>query len=264
VCSLLPTGLEGKSSLEDWVSLTTGNDQHHHPPTQLIRHSVEIPRFSLAPVVIPAFPSVTGGPGHGTELLAVSITFLLFIHTSSSPTVSDTATEFHGLTIVQVSQNQAAVVSDPQNHIFVIKNAGFVAFAIEGTYDVLAIVDQTHLPGVVKDRLTGVILGWTHEIKMKSQIGAGKEQEYIVATLYASFRPSAFYISDHPSQSLNIPASNCAILQRGDDLELLGAGQSVITNPSVTLRGLYTLGENQLEMPTKDMYVPPVVSMTWH
>jgi hypothetical protein len=55
--------------------------------------------------------------------------------------------------------------------------------------------------------------------------------------------------------SLNIPASNCAILQRGDDLELLGAGQSVITNPSVTLRGLYTLGENQLEMPTKDMFV---------
>jgi regulator of protease activity HflC (stomatin/prohibitin superfamily) len=44
-------------------------------------------------------------------------------------------------------------------------------------------------------------------------------------------------------------------LQRGDDLELLGAGQSVITNPSVTLRGLFTLGENQLEMPTKDMYV---------
>ena len=54
---------------------------------------------------------------------------------------------------------------------------------------------------------------------------------------------------------MDIPANNCAILQRGDDLELLGAGQSVITNPSVTLRGLYTLGENQLEMPTKDMYV---------
>jgi hypothetical protein len=50
-----------------------------------------------------------------------------------------------------------------------------------------------------------------------------------------------------------MPANNCAILQRGDDLSLLGAGQSVITNPSVTLRGLYTLGENQLEMPTKDM-----------
>jgi hypothetical protein len=65
--------------------------------------------------------------------------------------------------------------------------------------------------------------------------------------------PSVSGFNSH--HSLNIPASNCAILQRGDDLELLGAGQSVITNPSVTLRGLYTLGENQLEMPTKDMCV---------
>ncbi|KAG5219941.1 band domain-containing protein [Salix suchowensis] len=95
--------------------------------------------------------------------------------------------------------------------------------AIEGTYDVLSIVDQTHLPGVVKDRLTGVTLGWTHEVKMKSRVGAAEEREYVVATF------------------LNIPASNCAILQRGDDLELLPAGQSVVTNPSVTLRGLYTL-----------------------
>ncbi|KAF8061467.1 hypothetical protein FPV67DRAFT_1673110 [Lyophyllum atratum] len=150
--------------------------------------------------------------------------------------LSDTVISFQGLTVVQVSQNQAAVVSDPQNHIFVIKNSGFVAFAIEGTYDVLSIVDQTHLPGVVKDRLTGVTLGWTHEVKMKSKIGLKEEKEYVVATF------------------LNIPASNCAILQRGDDLELLGAGQSVITNPSVTLRGLYTLGENQLEMPTKDIF----------
>ena len=63
------------------------------------------------------------------------------------------------------------------------------------------------------------------------------------------------FLTDLLKYSLNIPASNCAILQRGDDLELLGAGQSVITNPSVTLRGLYTLGENQLEMPTKDMFV---------
>jgi len=28
----------------------------------------------------------------------------------------------------------------------------------------------------------------------------------------------------------------------------------VITNPSVTLRGMYTLGENQLELPTKDIF----------
>ena len=55
--------------------------------------------------------------------------------------------------------------------------------------------------------------------------------------------------------SLNIPANNCAILQRGDDLELLSAGQHCITNPNVTLRGLYTLGENQLETSVKDLYV---------
>ncbi|KAF8990342.1 hypothetical protein BDQ17DRAFT_1393150 [Cyathus striatus] len=150
--------------------------------------------------------------------------------------LSDTVIEFQGLTVVQVSQNQAAVISDPQNHIFVIKNSGFVAYAIEGTYDVLSIVDQTHLPTVVKDKLTGVNLGWTHEVKMHSKITGANDKDYVVATF------------------LNIPASNCAILQRGDDLELLGAGQSVIINPSVTLRGLYTLGENQLEMPTKDIF----------
>jgi hypothetical protein len=37
--------------------------------------------------------------------------------------------------------------------------------------------------------------------------------------------------------SLNIPASNCAVLQRGDDLELLGAGQSVITTPVLSFEG---------------------------
>lgn len=63
--------------------------------------------------------------------------------------------------------------------------------------------------------------------------------------------------------SLDIPANNCAILQSGNDLELLPAGQHCITHPNVTLRGLYTLGENQFEMPTKDMCVllPPLFSV---
>jgi len=59
---------------------------------------------------------------------------------------------------------------------------------------------------------------------------------------------------------LDIPANNCAILQSGNDLELLPAGQHCITHPNVTLRGLYTLGENQFEMPTKDMCVILVAS----
>jgi len=150
--------------------------------------------------------------------------------------LSDTVISFNGLTVVQVSQNQAAVVADPQNHIFVIKNSGFVAYAIEGAYRVLSIVDQTHLPTPVKDGITGAILGSTHEVTMSSQTGSGGERNYVVALF------------------LNIPANNCAILQKGDDLELLPAGQHYITNPNVTLRGLYTLGENQKEMPTKDMY----------
>ncbi|KAM5543521.1 hypothetical protein V8D89_002772 [Ganoderma adspersum] len=150
--------------------------------------------------------------------------------------LSDTVIEFNGLTVVQVSQNQAAVVSDPQNHVFVIKNSGFVAYAIEGTYNVLSIVDQTHLPTKIQDRITGVVLGWSHEVTMRSQTGSGQKQEYVVALF------------------LNIPANNCAILQKGDDLELLPAGQHFITSPNVTLRGLFTLGENQLEMPTKDIF----------
>ena len=64
------------------------------------------------------------------------------------------------MTIVQVSQNQAAVIADPQNQIFVIKNSGFVALAIEGSYRVLEIVDQTHLPNQIKDGVTHAILGW--------------------------------------------------------------------------------------------------------
>jgi hypothetical protein len=100
-----------------------------------------------------------------------------------SPPVSDTVIEFNGLTVVQVSQNQAAVVSDPQNQVFVIKNSGFVAYAVEGTYDVLSIVDQTHLPTVVKDQVTKLILGSTHEVKMKSKVGHQLEKEYVVATL---------------------------------------------------------------------------------
>jgi len=150
--------------------------------------------------------------------------------------LSDTVIEFQGMTVVQVSQNQAAVISDPQNQIFVIKNAGFAAFALEGSYNVLEVIDQTHLPNAVKDRVTNATLGWTHEVRMRSQVGAGKAQEYIVALF------------------LNIPASNCAVLQCGDDLEVLPAGQHCITNPQVTLRGMFTCGENQIEMPTKDIF----------
>ncbi|KAI9439401.1 hypothetical protein BJY52DRAFT_1217290 [Lactarius psammicola] len=152
--------------------------------------------------------------------------------------LSDTVINFQGLTVVQVSQNQAAVISDPQNHIFVLKNAGFVAYGVTGSYDVLAIVDQTHLPNPITDHVTGAILGRSFEVRMTSATGPANSstRDYVVALF------------------LDIPANNCAILQSGNDLELLPAGQHCITHPNVTLRGLYTLGENQFEMPTKDIF----------
>jgi hypothetical protein len=99
--------------------------------------------------------------------------------------VSDTVIKFQGLTVAQVSQNQAAVISDPQNHIFVLKNAGFVAYGVAGSYDVLAIVDQTHLPHAIKDHVTGAILGHSFEVRMRSATGpAGSSAtDYVVALL---------------------------------------------------------------------------------
>ncbi|KAG8898688.1 hypothetical protein FRB99_007228 [Tulasnella sp. 403] len=149
--------------------------------------------------------------------------------------ISDTVIEFNGLTIVQVSQNQAAVISDPQNQIFVIKNGGFVALALQGSYDVLSVVDQTHLPNALTDHITHAVLGHWHEVKMRSHVG-GNVHDYVVATF------------------LDIPANNCAILQKGDELEILPAGQHYITNPNITLRKLFTRGECQTEMPTKDIF----------
>jgi hypothetical protein len=145
-------------------------------------------RSSHDQVSILVSPSGTGGHAHGAGPKAVSdfkLSFNVYLESLCLlyHLVSDTVIEFQGLTVVQVSQNQAAVVSDPQNQVFVVRNSGFVAYAMEGSYDVLSIVDQTHLPTVVKDRLTGITLGWTHEVKMKSKVSAREEREYVVATL---------------------------------------------------------------------------------
>ncbi|KAH9956128.1 hypothetical protein BGW80DRAFT_1234594 [Lactifluus volemus] len=150
--------------------------------------------------------------------------------------LSDSVINFRGLTVVQVSPNQAAVISDPQNKIFVLKNSGFVAYGITGSYDVLAIVDQTHLPHVIKDHITGAILGRSLEVRMSTTTAPSSAKDCVAALF------------------LDIPANNCAILQSGNDLELLPAGHYCITHPNVTLRGLYTLGENQFEMCTKNIF----------
>ncbi|KAI9433632.1 hypothetical protein BJY52DRAFT_1160217 [Lactarius psammicola] len=152
--------------------------------------------------------------------------------------LSDTVINFQGLTVVQVSQNQAAVISDPQNTVFVLKNPGFVAYCVTGSYDVLDIVDQTRLPDPIKDRVTGAILGHKFEVRVAFATGSANfSTKENVAALF-----------------LDIPVNNCAILQSGNDFKLLSSGQHYITCPNVTLRGLYTLSENQFEMPMKDIF----------
>ncbi|KAH8981889.1 hypothetical protein EDB92DRAFT_1820089 [Lactarius akahatsu] len=134
-----------------------------------------------------------------------------------------------GITVEQVSQNQAAAISDPQNRIFVLKNSGFVAYGVMGNYDMLAIVDQTYLPHAINDHVTGAILRRSFEVRMTSPTGPANSsaRDYVVA-LFLDI----------------IPVNNCATLQSGNDLELLPAGQHCITRPNVTLHGLYTVGEN--------------------
>ncbi len=121
-----------------------------------------------------------------TEIVGAQLIFFSFLNRA----VSDTVINFQGLTVVQVSQNQAAVVSDPQNHIFILKNTGFVAYGVTGSYDVLAIVDQTHLPNAIKDHVTGSVLGRSLEVRMSSNAGPAntKPESYVVALLYVLFR----------------------------------------------------------------------------
>ncbi|KAK0524542.1 hypothetical protein OC835_005885 [Tilletia horrida] len=126
-----------------------------------------------------------------------------------------------GLTVVQVGQNEAAVMSDPNNRTFVLKNGGLVSFAAAGNYRVLEIVDQAHLNvEPVMDKHTKTVLGYARMVR---------DGTAVVATF------------------LNVPANNSAVLQIGDHLEELPAGQHCITDPGVLLRNFYSKGESQAE-----------------
>ncbi|KAG8944070.1 hypothetical protein FRC04_002210 [Tulasnella sp. 424] len=164
----------------------------------------------------------------------------------------DTVIEFNGLTVVQVSQNQVAVVSDPQGEIFSVKDGGFVALATEGSYTVLSVFDQTRLSNSQTDPTTKATLGHWQEVKMRSRMGPSNTAfEFVVATF------------------LNIGANNCAVLQNVDKSEILPAGQHFITTPNTTLRKMFTYNECQTEISTKDILtkdrVPVVLtcSLKW-
>ncbi|KAI8614758.1 hypothetical protein BC830DRAFT_1257003 [Chytriomyces sp. MP71] len=152
-----------------------------------------------------------------------------------------------GLTSVLVGQSEAAVVLDPSNKVFIVRNSGFAAYGAEGRFKVVAIVDTLNLGDehAVYEMLPsgrGGILGWKREVKMT--VGNSR---VTIATF------------------LNTPANNCAIVQRSNDLLLLQAGQHVITNSNTSFRGFYSLGERQTTFRTQPAYtvegVPVVLNV---
>ncbi len=81
-------------------------------------------RSSLVQAGILVSRSATGGLENGMGPKDVSRTPYAWplLYTADSPLfpVSDTVIQFQGLTVVQVSQNQAAVVSDPQVRVIAL------------------------------------------------------------------------------------------------------------------------------------------------
>ncbi|KAI8825630.1 uncharacterized protein EV422DRAFT_563460 [Fimicolochytrium jonesii] len=148
--------------------------------------------------------------------------------------------DFMGLTIGQVGQSGALVVEDPENRVFVIRNGGFCAFGSRGRFHILAVVDTLALGDAcaIKESDGKRILGWKREVK---------RQNITVCTF------------------LNIPANNVAIVQQGNNMLELEAGQHVITDPKTTFRGFYSLGERQVQLKTAPAYtvegVPVVLNV---
>lgn len=121
------------------------------------------------------------------------------------------------------------LISDPQNRVFVVNQGGFVAMATTGAYRVLALVDQTHLQNKVIDRYSKAVLGHTQTVRLPGG--------YVAATF------------------LDIPANNVVILQRRDEMFVLGAGQHYLTTSSVTIRGMFSCGEvQQGERETRELH----------
>ncbi|KAJ3027846.1 UNVERIFIED_CONTAM: hypothetical protein HDU68_002991 [Siphonaria sp. JEL0065] len=157
-----------------------------------------------------------------------------------------------GLTTVLVGQSEAAVVMDPSNRIFVIRNSGFAAYGSQGRFKVIDIVDTLNLgdehahyetrPTSTGQSGRGPILGWKRDVKIT--VGGSP---ITVATFFL------------------VPANNVLILQRGNELLLLKAGQHVITNPNTSFRGFYSLGERQTTFRTQPAYtvegVPVVLNV---
>jgi hypothetical protein len=186
------------------------------------------PKLLLRPGRYPGLPlsNWIGCNWRGTFDLAT--TFPPLRETGPGMQVPDAELSKLGLTIVQVSQNQAAVCIDPQMRVFVVSDGGFVALATKGAYKVLGLVDQTHLKDAIIDKHSKQVLGHTQTVRLPTG--------YVAATF------------------LDIPANNIAILQKKNQLYQLSAGQHYLTTPGVSIRQFLTLGEVQQELTADNIY----------
>lgn len=141
--------------------------------------------------------------------------------------------DFRGLTFGQVGQGECMVVMSPSNQIFCIRNGGFAAFGAEGRFKVLATVDTLNLGqnNAVIEPSTKEILGWKLEVKHKIQ-----NVDATVATFF------------------NVPANNVLILQQGEQMMQLEAGQHCVLSPRTTFRSFVSLAERQKTFETKPAY----------
>jgi hypothetical protein len=131
--------------------------------------------------------------------------------------------------------------------VFVVKNSGFVALAVEGSYKVLDVVDQTHLSKSIVDKYTKTVLAYSQDVLMAKKFVAATFLD-IPANVRHSFRfLICLLLIDYNQQ-------NVVVLQRENQLYELGAGQHHITQANVKIRGAFTRGEVQHELIADDIY----------
>lgn len=186
------------------------------------------PKLLLQPGRYPGLPLANwvGCDWHGTYDLATN--FPPLRPAGGGVLVPDEDLQRLGLTIVQVAQNQAAVCLDPQMRVFVVSDGGFVAMATTGAYKLLGLVDKTHLSEAVVDRYSKQVLGHTQSVRLPNK--------YVAATF------------------LDVPMNNVAVVQKSNDLFLIGAGQHFLISAGVSLRGFFTMGEVQIELECDNIY----------
>ncbi|KAI9217830.1 hypothetical protein BC828DRAFT_360701, partial [Blastocladiella britannica] len=156
--------------------------------------------------------------------------------------------DFMGLTYGQVGQGECMVIQSPTNQIFCVRNGGFAAFGAEGRFHIIEVVDTLDLGAscAVIESSTKQIIGWKKEVRAR----VGGENSVAVNATVATF--------------FNVPVSSVLILQQGERLIELPAGQHVITNPKTTFRGFFSLAERQTTFATKPAYTLEGVPVVLH